>query len=81
MSGPAVAISAAEIEQVSAVAETNVVVLAVPLKLIEDIPLMKLVPVAVRVNAAPPATAVEGLMLVSVGAAGAAYFNVRSVPE
>src|SRR5204863_9190581 len=64
---PAVARSEAGIAAVSWVALTNVVVRAAPLQRTLE-PLTKLLPVTVRVKAAPPTLALEGESDVSVGA-------------
>jgi hypothetical protein len=58
--------SAARIDAVTWVALTYVVVRFVPFHLTTE-PEMKLVPFTVRVKAAPPAVADEGLRLVVVG--------------
>src|SRR5713101_4330184 len=63
---PAMAISEARIAAVSCVALTKVVVRAFPLKLTVE-PLTKFVPFTVKVNAAAPAMALVGEMLVIVG--------------
>jgi hypothetical protein len=65
---PAVAMRAAGTVAVSCVAETNVVVNAVPLQFTVE-PLTKLVPLTVKVNPGPPAVAQVGLSEVIVGAA------------
>lgn len=75
---PEVAISAAVIAAVSCVALTNVVVRGPPLKFATD-ELMKLVPVRVIVNAAPPAPIVVGEIEVSVGTGFAAVIANVSV--
>jgi len=64
--GPTVAISVARIDAVTCVALTNVVVLAVPLKFTTEL-LTKLVPFTVSENAAPPAVALGGMSVVTVG--------------
>src|SRR5437879_1551015 len=61
--------SLAGISAVSDVADTKVVVRAAPSTCTTDVP-TKFVPVAVSVNAAPPADADDGEMLDSVGAGG-----------
>jgi len=58
---PAVAISAAVIAAVNCAALTNVVVLAAPLNLTTDAD-TKPIPLTVRGNAAPPASALDGLI-------------------
>ena len=63
---PAVAMSAARIDAVTWVEETYVVVRFEPFHLTTELE-MKLVPFTVRVKAAPPAVADEGLRLVVVG--------------
>jgi len=63
---PAVAMSDARMEAVSWVAVTNVVAFAAPPKFTVDV-LTKFVPFTVRVNAGPPAVAVEGESVVIVG--------------
>ena len=63
---PAVASAEAGTAAVSWVADAYVVVRAVPLKFTTE-PLIKLVPVTVRVRAAAPAPAVLGVMLAIVG--------------
>ena len=63
---PAVAMSAARIEAVTCVEETNVVVRFVPFHLTTELE-MKLVPFTVSVKAAPPAVADEGLRLAVLG--------------
>jgi len=63
---PALAMSAAVMDAVSWVDETNVVVRLAPFQRTME-PVTKLVPVTVRVKAAPPAVAEEGLRAVSVG--------------
>lgn len=60
------AMSAAVMAAVNCVALTNVVVLATPLKFTVELA-MKLVPVNVSVNAAPPAVPLVGEMDVRVG--------------
>lgn len=75
---PLAAISAAVIAAVSEVALTNVVVRALPFHCAVD-PLMKLVPVSVIVNAAPPAPVNVGEIAVSVGTGfGAVIVNVSA---
>lgn len=68
---PPAAISAAVIAAVSWVALTNVVTRGLPLIFATD-ELMKLVPVSVSVNAAPPELTVAGEIEVSVGTGFAA---------
>ena len=63
---PVVAMSAARIEAVTCVEETYVVVRPEPFHLTTELE-MKLVPLTVKVKAAPPAVADEGLRLVVVG--------------
>jgi hypothetical protein len=63
---PALAMSAAVIAAVSCVVLTYVVVRSTPFHLTTEL-LMKLVPLTVSVNAAPPAVADEGLRLEVVG--------------
>ena len=63
---PAVAMSAARIEAVTCVEERYVVVRFVPFHLATE-PEMKLVPFTVRVKAAPPAVADDGLRVEIVG--------------
>jgi hypothetical protein len=63
---PVVAMSEARIAAVICVALTNVVVRAIPLKLTVD-PLMKFVPFTVRVKAVPPAVALLGEIVVTLG--------------
>lgn len=63
---PAVAMSAAVIDAVTCVALTKVVVFAVPLNF-TTAPETKFVPFTVRVNAAPPAVALDGESVVIVG--------------
>jgi hypothetical protein len=63
---PGDAMSAAVIAAVNWVALTNVVVRGLPFQFAVD-PFMKLVPVSVNVNAAPPAPVVAGEIAVSVG--------------
>jgi len=65
---PAVAMKAAGTVAVSCVAETNVVVSAVPFHLTVE-PDTKLVPFTVNVNCAPPAVAQVGLSELIVGTA------------
>src|SRR5437667_9740551 len=73
---PCVAMSEAEIAAWSCVALPNVVVRSAPFQRTTDGP-MKLLPVAVSVNGAPPATAVPGDRDVSVGLGfGAVIVNV-----
>ncbi len=63
---PAAVMSAADIDVVNRVVETYVVIRSAPFHRITE-PLMKLLPLTVRVNAAPPAVRVDGLMLVVIG--------------
>jgi len=63
---PTVAISAAVIEAVNCVEFTNVVVRLLPFHCTTDV-LMKLLPLAVNVNAAPPAIAELGASVVNAG--------------
>ena len=63
---PAVVMSLASIAAVTRVVETNVVTRLVPFHSTTEL-LMKFVPLTVSVKAAPPATAVVGFKLVSVG--------------
>jgi hypothetical protein len=70
---PAVAMRAAGTVAVSCVAETNVVVSAVPLHLTVE-PNTKLVPLTVNVNCGPPAVVQVGLSELIVG--GATIVNV-----
>src|SRR5512134_2654879 len=63
---PAVAMSAAAIDAVTRVAETNVVVRLVPFHRTTE-PATKFVPFTVNVNAAPPAVAEVGERVVNVG--------------
>ena len=73
---PAVTISVAGIEAVSVVLLTKLVVLVDPFqRIVEE--LMKFVPVAVNVNAGPPAVAVLGLIVVRVGAGFGATLMVN----
>jgi hypothetical protein len=65
---PAVAMRAAGTVAVSCVAETNVVVSAVPFQFTVE-PETKLVPLTVNVNCGPPAVAQVGLSELTVGAA------------
>jgi hypothetical protein len=75
---PDEAISAAVIAAVNEVALTNVVTRALPFHCAVD-PLMKLVPVSVIVNAAPPAPVSVGEIAVSVGTGfGAVIVNVSA---
>jgi hypothetical protein len=75
---PELAMSAAVIAAVNCVALTNVVVRALPFHCAVD-PLMKLVPVNVSVNAAPPAPVDVGEIDVSVGTGfGAVIVNVST---
>ncbi len=64
---PAVATSLAGIAAVSTVLETNPVVRSLPFQRTTE-PLTKFVPVMVRVNPPLPATVVDGLIVVIVGA-------------
>ena len=75
LTGPAVVINAAGTAATASVVDLEVVVSAVPPKYTFEL-LTKPVPFTVKVNAAPPATAVVGLRLVIVGAAADA-----AVPE
>jgi hypothetical protein len=70
---PAVAMRAAGTVAVSCVAETNVVVSAVPFQFTVEI-VAKFVPLTVKVNPGPPAVAQVGLSELIVG--GAAIVNV-----
>ena len=74
--GPAVAMSAAVIAAVNWVADRYVVVRLDPFHCTTE-PLMKLLPLTVRVKAEPPAVADEGLMLVVAGTGLAAAFIVK----
>lgn len=74
---PTAAMSAAVMAAVTCVALTNVVVLALPLKLTEA-PLTKPVPFTVKVNAAPPTLALAGESEVI---AGTGLFTVRLTAE
>src|SRR5215469_12862024 len=68
---PTAAMSVARIAAVSSVADTNVVARAVPLTRTTEA-LVKFVPVAVSMKAAPPTPTLAGLTLVSVGTCGGA---------
>ena len=75
---PELAMSAAVIAAVNEVALTNVVVRGLPFHCAVD-PFMKLVPVSVSVNAAPPAPVNVGEIEVSVGTGfGAVIVNVSA---
>ena len=75
---PAVAIFAAGTGAVNEVALTYVVVSPVPFQLITEL-LVKLVPVAVSVNADPPAMAVFGVTELSTGTGGLCTINASAV--
>lgn len=63
---PAVAMSGAKIAAVNCTALTNVVVRALPFQFTTEL-FVKFVPTTVKVNAAPPAIAVLGLIKIIVG--------------
>jgi hypothetical protein len=67
---PALAMSPARIVAVTEVPDPNVVARALPLTCTTDVG-TKFWPVAVNVNPLPPAAAVDGVMLLKTGAAGA----------
>ncbi len=79
VSAPAVAMSAALIAAVICVALTNVVTFALPLKFTTEV-FTKFVPFTVSVNAAPPAVAVVGLMVVVVGRSVGVDATVMVIP-
>src|SRR5207253_3901813 len=74
---PGVATSVAAMAAVSCVALTNVVVRAAPFQRTSEAA-TKLLPVTVRVKAAPPAVALAGASVESVGT-GALTLNVRAM--
>ena len=80
LSAPELTRSLARMVAVSWVADTNVVARLLPLTRTTEAG-VKLLPVAVRVKAAPPAPAVAGLKLVSVGAGGGAVATRFTVFE